>query len=104
MLTFLDFPAEHWIHLCKTNRIESAFATVKSRTCQTKGARSRKAGLALASKLILAAQEHWRKLNGPHLVALVRAGIEFKDGKQVVHHIVEEEEKLAENTPTRITA
>lgn len=104
MLTLFDFPAEHWIHLCTTNPIESAFATVKSRTRQTKGAGSRKAGLALASKLILAAQERWRKVNAPHLVALVRAGIEFKDGKQVAHHIVEEEELLVENTPKRIAA
>ncbi len=104
MLTLFDFPAEHWIHLRTTNPIESAFATVKSRTRQTKGAGSRKAGLALASKLILAAQERWRKVNAPHLVALVRAGIEFKDGKQVVHHIVEEEELLVENTPMRIAA
>jgi len=104
MLTLFDFPAEHWIHLRTTNPIESAFATVKSRTRQTKGAGSRKAGLALASKLILAAQERWRKVNAPHLVALVRAGIEFKDGKQVAHHIVEEEELLVENTPKRIAA
>jgi len=104
MLTLFDFPAEHWIHLRTTNPIESAFATVKSRTRQTKGAGSRKAGLALASKLILAAQERWRKVNAPHLVALVRAGIEFKDGKQVAHHIVEEEELLVENTPMRIAA
>ena len=104
MLTLFDFPAEHWIHLRTTNPIESAFATVKSRTRQTKGAGSRKAGLALAGKLILAAQERWRKVNAPHLVALVRAGIEFKDGKQVAHHIVEEEELLVENTPKRIAA
>ena len=104
MLTLFDFPAEHWIHLRTTNPIESAFATVKSRTRQTKGAGSRKAGLALASKLILAAQERWRKVNAPHLVALVRAGIEFKDGKQVAHHIVEEEELLVENIPMRIAA
>ncbi len=104
MLTLFDFPAEHWIHLRTTNPIESAFATVKSRTRQTKGAGSRKAGLALASKLILAAQERWRKVNAPHLVTLVRAGIEFKDGKQVAHHIVEEEELLVENTPMRVAA
>lgn len=104
MLTLFNFPAEHWIHLRTTNPIELAFATVKSRTRQTKGAGSRKAGLALASKLILAAQERWRKVNAPHLVALVRAGIEFRGGKQVAHHIVEEEELLVENTPMRIAA
>lgn len=83
LLTFFDFPAEHWIHLRTTNPIESPFATVKARTRLTKGAGSRNAGLAMAFKLALAAQERWRKVNAPHLVALVRAGVTFKDGARV---------------------
>ncbi|MCJ7825742.1 MAG: IS256 family transposase [Anaerolineales bacterium] len=104
LLTYFNFPAEHWIHLRTTNPIESPFATVKARTRQTKGAGSRKSGLAMAFKLALGAQDHWRKGNAPHLVELVRVGVEFKDGKQVAHHTVEEEELLAENTPMRIAA
>jgi len=84
LLTHFNFPAEHWIHLRTTNPIESPFATVKARTRQTKGAGSRKSGLAMAFKLALAAQDHWRKVNAPHLVELVRASVEFKDGKKVV--------------------
>ena len=103
LLTFFDFPAQHWIHLRTTNPIESAFATVKARTRQTKGAGSRMAGLALAFKLILAAQDHWRKVNAPHLVALVRAGVPFKNGEQVVYQ-VSESESLPENAPERIAA
>jgi putative transposase len=80
LLTFLDFPAEHWRHLRTTNPIESPFAGVRARTRQTKGAGSRKAGLAMAFKLALAAESHWRKVNAPHLVALVRAGVRFHDG------------------------
>ncbi len=83
LLAFYDFPAEHWIHLRTTNPIESPFATVKTRTRQTKGAGSRTAALSLAFKLILAAQERWRRVNAPGLLALVRAGVVFKDGKQV---------------------
>ncbi len=83
LLAFFDFPAEHWTHLRTTNPIESPFAGVKVRTRKTKGAGSRKAGLALAFKLALAAESHWRKVNAPHLVALVRAGVRFKDGVQV---------------------
>jgi len=99
LLTFFDFPAEHWIHLRTTNPIESPFATVKTRTRQTKGACSRKAGLELRFKLAIAAQDHWRKVNAHHLVALVRAGVEFKDGKQVVPYpkrelLLEEKEAL----------
>jgi transposase-like protein len=80
LLTFFDFPAEHWIHLRTTNPIESSFATVKARTKRTKGAGSRKAGLAMAFKLLDAAQDRWRRLNAPHLVALVQVGFPFPNG------------------------
>jgi putative transposase len=81
MLTFFDFPAEHWLHLRTTNPIESTFPTVKARTKKTKGAGSRKAGLAMAWKLLMAAQDRWRRVNAPHLVALVKAGVEFPNGE-----------------------
>jgi transposase-like protein len=80
LLAFYDFPAEHWLHLKTTNPIESTFATVRLRTRVTKGPGSRAAGLAMAFKLIEAAQDRWRALNGPHLVALVRAGARFEKG------------------------
>jgi putative transposase len=80
LLAFYDFPAEHWIHLKTTNPIESTFATVRQRTKVTKGPGSRAAGLAMAYKLIIAAQDRWRAINGPHLVALVRPGATFKKG------------------------
>jgi transposase-like protein len=83
LLTFFTFPAEHWQHLRTTNPIESPFATVKGRLRKTKGAGSREACLAMAFKLALSAQDHWRRVNAPHLVALVRAGVKFKDGTQV---------------------
>lgn len=81
LLTFFDFPAEHWIHLRTTNPIESTFATVKARTKRTKEAGSRKAGRAMAFKLLLGAETYWRKINAPHLVALVQAGVTFSDGQ-----------------------
>ena len=80
LLTFFNFPAEHWPHLRTTNPIESTFATVKARTRKTKGAGSRKAGRALAFKLLLAREQRWRRVNAPHLVALVLAGVEFPNG------------------------
>src|SRR5205823_8263885 len=80
LLAFFDFPAEHWIHLKTTNPIESTFATVRLRTKVTKGPGSRVAGLAMAFKLIEAAQTRWRAVNGPQLVALVRAGAAFHNG------------------------
>ena len=80
LLAFYDFPAEHWIHLKTTNPIESTFATVRLRSKVTKGAGSRAAGLAMAFTLLTAAQDRWRKVNGPELVALVRAGATFDKG------------------------
>ena len=80
LLAFFDFPAEHWLHLKTTNPIESTFATVRLRTKVTKGPGSRAAGLAMAFKLIEAAETRWRAVNGPHLVALVRAGARFEKG------------------------
>ena len=80
LLAHFDFPAEHWIHLRTTNAIESTFATVRLRTRKTKGAGSRSAGLAMAYKLLEAAQARWRAVNAPHLVALVRAGATFEKG------------------------
>ena len=81
LLAFYDFPAEHWIHLRTTNPIESTFATVRHRTKVTKGPGSKAAGIAMAFKLIEAAQARWRCVNAPHLVALVRAGARFHRGK-----------------------
>ena len=83
LLAFYDFPAEHWIHLKTTNPIESTFATVRLRTKITKGPGSRAAGLAMAFKLIEAAEQRWRSVNAPHLVALVRAGATFDKGVMI---------------------
>jgi transposase-like protein len=83
LLAFSGYPCEHWVHLRTTNPIESTFATVRHRTKVTKGPGSRAAGLAMAFKLIEAAQDRWRAVNAPHLVALVRAGATFINGKLI---------------------
>jgi putative transposase len=83
LLAFYDFPAEHWVHLLTTNPIESTFAPVRARTDVTKGPGSRQAGLAMIFKLMEAAEGRWRRLNAPHLVALVRAGAQLVNGELV---------------------
>ncbi|HEX8111435.1 MAG TPA: IS256 family transposase [Kofleriaceae bacterium] len=83
LLAFYDYPAEHWIHLRTTNPIESTFATVRLRQRVTKGPGSRAAGVAMAFKLIESAEHRWRAVNAPNLVALVRAGARFENGKLI---------------------
>jgi len=80
LLTFYDFPAEHWIHLRTTNPIESIFATVRLRHRRTKGNGSRSACLTMVFKLMQSASKKWRLLNGSQLLPEVIAGVQFIDG------------------------
>ncbi len=95
LLAFYDFPAEHWIHLKTTNPIESTFATVRLRTKVTKGPGSRAAGLAMAFKLIESAEQRWRSVNAPQLVALVRAGAKFDKGVMIERPNQQDQEAAA---------
>jgi len=80
LLTFYDFPAQHWAHLRTTNPIESTFATVRLRHRRTKGNGSRRACLAMVYKLAKSAEKGWRRLNGYDLIPDVIDGIVFIDG------------------------
>ena len=86
LLAFYDFPAEHWKHIRTTNPIESTFATVRHRTGKTKGCLSRKTGLAMAFKLMMSAQNKWRKLDGANRMPEIIEGIAFKDGIKQLNH------------------
>ena len=99
LLAVYDYPAEHWVHLRTTNPIESTFGTVRHRTKITRGPGSKAAGLAMAYKLIEAAQAHWRAVNAPHLVALVRAGARFEAGR-----LVERPDAHPDETTTKTAA
>jgi putative transposase len=96
LTAFYDYPAEHWRHLRTTNPIESSFATVKLRTRVTKGAGSKAAALAMAYKLLITAQERWRRFNGHELIADVLDGAKFKDGVKVTDdEATTQDEKVA---------
>jgi len=82
LLTFYDFPAEHWKHLRTTNPIESTFATVRLRHRRTKGNGSRRACLAMVFRLCQSAENRWRRLNGHELIQDVIAGVTFIDGEK----------------------
>lgn len=80
LLTFYDFPAEHWLSLRTTNPIESTFATVRHRTQKSKGCFSRKTILAMVFKLCSSAEKRWRRIHGFSRIAEVIEGIKFIDG------------------------
>jgi putative transposase len=100
LLTFFDFPAEHWKHLRTSNVIESPFATVRLRQRVTKGAGCRTKGLLMAYKLLDMAQARWRRLDGTHLLPLVRAGIAFVDGVQQEGKVSKPKAKAARSPTT----
>lgn len=80
---FYDCPAERRVHLRTTDPIESTFATVRLRQRVTKGPGSRAAGVAMMFELSGTARRRWRVIDAAHLVALVRAGARFHNGRLV---------------------
>ena len=84
LLTFYDFPAEHWKHLRTTNPIESTFATVRLRTIKSKGCLSRTTALTMVFKLCQSAARKWRRLDGSHRLAEIVEGVKFKDGEKLI--------------------
>jgi len=86
LLTFYDFPAEHWTHLRTTGHrpqvgpIESTFATIRLRHRKTKGNGTRRASLAMMFKLAQSAEKKWRRLSSYQRIRLVIEGCSFQDG------------------------
>ena len=83
LLTFFDFPADHWDHLRTTNPIESVFATVRHRTVRMKGALSQDTARLMVFKLVMAASKTWRRLQGQNQLPKVIQGVKFQDGIEV---------------------
>jgi putative transposase len=85
LLTFYDFPAEHWDHLRTSNPIESVFATVRHRTVRTKGALSQDTARLMVFKLVMAAAKTWRRLKGENQLPKLIQGVTFKNGVEVIN-------------------
>ena len=83
LLTFYDFPADHWDHLRTGNPIESVFSTVRHRTVRTKGALSQTTVKLMVFKLVQAAAKTWRRLKGANQLPMVIEGVTFTDGVAV---------------------
>lgn len=84
LLSFYDFPAEHWQHIRTTNPIESTFATIRHRTTRTKNCVSRLTLLGLVFQMTMTAQNSWNRIRGFEHVPDVMDGVQFQDGMKVV--------------------
>lgn len=80
LLTFYDFPAEHWVHLRTTNPVESTLGTIRHRTDRAKGCVTRDSMLAFAFKLALCAERRWHRIGGLSQLDQVVQGRTFQDG------------------------
>ena len=84
MVAYYAFPSEHWTHLRTTNPIESPFAAVRLRTTAAKRFKVVENATALIWKTLLVVEQHFRKLNAPHLCTLVYEGTTFRDGIRII--------------------
>jgi putative transposase len=85
LLTFYDFPAEHWDHLRTSNPIESVFATVRHRTMRINGALSQDTARLMVFKLVMTAAKTWRRLKGENQLPKVVQGVTFTNGIEVTN-------------------
>lgn len=84
MVAYYAFPQEHWRHLRTTNVVESPFDAVRLRTSAAKRFKRVEHATALIWRVLLVVEQHFRKLNAPHLCAEVYAGVAYQDGARVV--------------------
>jgi transposase-like protein len=80
LLTFYDFPAEHWRHIRTTNPIESTFSTVRLRTAKVRSCFSSKTVLTMAFELCQAAQKRWQRIHSHKKLGKVIEGVRFING------------------------
>jgi putative transposase len=83
MVTFYQFPKEHWKHLRTTNIVESPFAALRLRTGAAKRFKKVANATAVIWKMLMLAEKRFRKLDAPTRLKQVFAGIQFKDGVEV---------------------
>ncbi len=80
LLTFYDFPANHWVSIQTIKPIELTFATICHRTGQARGCFARESLLALVFQVALSSKKHFRKMKGYRLIPKVLEGTVFMDG------------------------
>ncbi len=80
MVTFYDYPREHWRHLRTTNPVESPFAALRLRTDAARRYKRVDRAIAVIWKMLMVAEKRFRRLQAPELMADVYLGAQYVDG------------------------
>ena len=83
MLTFYQFPKAHWVHLRTANPLESPFAALRLRTDAAKRFKRVENATAVIWKMLMVAQQRFRRLNAPELMKEVYHGVRYVNGVRV---------------------
>ena len=83
MVTFYRFPKEHWKHLRTTNVVESPFAALRLRTDAAKRYKKVENATVVIWKMLLVAEQRFRRLDAPERMKQVFLGGQFQDGVEV---------------------
>ncbi len=89
MVTFYQFPREHWKHLRTSNPVESPFAAVRLRTAAAKRFKKVENATAVIWKTLLIAEKTFRRLDAPELLADVASGAMYVNGVRAVNRRTE---------------
>lgn len=92
LMTFYQFPWEHWRHLRTINVVESPFAAVRLRTTAAKRFKKADTATAMIWKVLQVAEQSFRRLNAPELLPAVYVGAKFVDG---IKHSVSHDQEVA---------
>ena len=82
MVTFYDFPAEHWKHVRTTNVVESPFAALRLRTDAAKRFKRVDRAIAVIWKDAAGGESRFQRLKAPELMRDVYRGAVYKDGNR----------------------
>ena len=83
LVSFYDFPKEHWVHLRTTNIVESPFDMIRLRTNAARRFKRVDNASAMIWKLLRIGEKAWRSLKGSELLRDVYEGTKCVDGKMV---------------------
>ncbi len=82
MVTFYQFPREHWKHLRTTNVVESPFAALRLRTDAAKRYKKVENATAIIWKMLMLAERRFRRLDAPEKLIQVYLGFGVAEARE----------------------